>query len=80
MLTVRTATSGVSIDVGPLVLGGSSIHGWPSGHSLDCEDALRFAKLENVKCMVDKFPFEKAADAYQHTMNGKARFRSVIVM
>jgi len=30
--------------------------------------------------MIEKFPLEKAADAYEHMMSGKVRFRAVLVM
>jgi hypothetical protein len=28
------------------------------------EDAIRFAQLENVGCLIEKFPLEKANEAY----------------
>ena len=77
---MRIATSGVKIDTTPLILSGASIHGWPSGHSLDSEEAIKFAQLQNVKCMVEEFPLAKANEAYEHMLSGKVRFRSVIVM
>ena len=59
---------------------GLSIHAWPSGHALDSEEAIAFTKLHNVNCMVEKFPLAKAAEAFEHMMSGKVRFRSVITM
>ena len=59
---------------------GLSVHGWPSGHAMDSEEAIEFANLHNVKCVIEKFPLEKANEAYEHTMSGKVRFRSVLVM
>ena len=63
-----------------MIKGGLSIHSWPSGQTLDCEEAIEFAKLHNINCMVEKFPLDKAPEAYEHMMSGKVRFRSVIVM
>lgn len=63
-----------------LILKGASVHGWPSGHALDSEEAIAFAQNQGVKCMVETFPFEKVDEAYEHMMNGKVRFRSVIEM
>ena len=57
-----------------------SVHGWPSGHALDCEEAVEFANAHNIKCMIEKFPLAKAKEAFEHTMSGKVRFRSVLVM
>jgi D-arabinose 1-dehydrogenase-like Zn-dependent alcohol dehydrogenase len=63
-----------------MVLKGQSVHGWPSGATLDCEETIAFAQLQGVECMVEKFPLEDAQKAYEHMMSGKARFRSVLVM
>lgn len=46
----------------------------------DCEEAIEFAEIHNVNCMVEKFPLKDAPKAFEHMMSGKARFRSVIVM
>ena len=59
---------------------GASVHGWPSGQSLDCEEAIDFAELHGVKCMIEKFPLTKANEAYDHMMAGHPRFRCVLVM
>lgn len=42
---------------------GLSVHSWPSGHSLDSEEAIAFTELQNIKCMVEKFPLEKCNEA-----------------
>jgi D-arabinose 1-dehydrogenase-like Zn-dependent alcohol dehydrogenase len=59
---------------------GLSVHGWPSGHAVDSEDAIKVAQEQNVKVMVEKFPLEKVADAVEHMMSGKVRFRAVLTM
>lgn len=59
---------------------GLSVTCWPSGHATDSEEAISFARLHGVKCMIEKFPLEKANEAYEHMLNGKARFRAVITM
>ena len=59
---------------------GASIHGWPSGQALDCEEAIDFAELHNVKCMIETFPLAKANEAFNHMMGGHPRFRAVLVM
>lgn len=56
------------------------MNGWPSGHALDSEEAIDFAEKQGVKCMIEKFPFDKVEDAVKHMESGKVRFRSVIVM
>ena len=61
-------------------MNGSSVHGWNTGQSLDCEEAVDFAQLHNINCLIEKFPLEKANEAFEHMMSGKARFRAVITM
>ena len=62
----------------PLLLGRRSIMGWPSGNSIDSQDTLAFSKLTGVRPMNEIFPLERAAEAYEHMMSGKARFRAVL--
>lgn len=59
---------------------GSSVHGWPSGHALDAEEAINFAEHQGVKVMIEKFPFDKVEDAVKHVESGKVRFRAVLTM
>jgi alcohol dehydrogenase/propanol-preferring alcohol dehydrogenase len=64
---------------GSLMIGGRrSIMGWPSGNSIDSQDTLSFSVLTGVRAMTEVFPLERAADAYERMMSGKARFRAVI--
>ena len=74
------ASGEVKIDSIPLVVQGMSVHGWPSGHALDSEEAIEFAQTHGVKCLVEKFPLAKANEAFEHMLHGKVRFRAVISM
>jgi D-arabinose 1-dehydrogenase-like Zn-dependent alcohol dehydrogenase len=62
----------------PLILGRRSIMGWPSGSSIDSQDTLSFSLLTGVRAMNEVFPLNRAAEAYEHMMSGKARFRAVL--
>jgi D-arabinose 1-dehydrogenase-like Zn-dependent alcohol dehydrogenase len=65
----------------PLMIGGRrSIMGWPSGSSIDSQDTLSFSMLNGVRAMTEVFPLERAAEAYEHMIGGKARFRAVLTM
>jgi len=55
-----------------------SIMGWPSSRSIDSQDTLRFSALTGVRPMTEVFPLERAAEAYERMMSGKARFRVVL--
>ena len=63
-----------------LILVRKSIVGWPSGTSIDSEDTLKFAAANGVRPMIEVFPLERAADAYDRMISGKVRFRSVLKM
>jgi D-arabinose 1-dehydrogenase-like Zn-dependent alcohol dehydrogenase len=63
-----------------LILARQSIRGWPSGASIDSEDTLRFSEITGVVPMIEKYSLERAAEAYDRMMSGKARFRVVIEM
>ena len=66
---------------GPLMITGRrSIMGWPSGSSIDSQDTLSFSMLNSVRAMTEVFPLERAAEAYEHMISGKARFRAVLTM
>jgi D-arabinose 1-dehydrogenase-like Zn-dependent alcohol dehydrogenase len=54
------------------------IEGWPSGTSSNSQDTLLFSTLSGVRSMNQIFPLEKAAEAYELMMSGKARFRVVL--
>ena len=68
------------LEVSPLLLigGRRSVAGWPSGRSIDSQDTLRFSALTGVRSMNEVFPLERAAEAYERMMSGKARFRVVL--
>jgi D-arabinose 1-dehydrogenase-like Zn-dependent alcohol dehydrogenase len=61
-----------------LIGGRRSIVGWPSGTGMDSEDTLKFSDLAGIKPMIETYPLEKAEEAYDRMMSGKARFRVVI--
>ena len=71
-----------SLTVTPLQLigGRSSIRGWASGTAKDSQDALEFSALSGVRPMIERYPLEKAADAYDQMISGRARFRVVLTM
>ena len=75
-----TAVGEVPVDTVGMIMRGVSVHGWPSGHALDSEEAIAFAQHQDVKCMVEKFPLEKASEAVEHMLSGDVRFRAVLTM
>jgi len=63
-----------------MITKGISVHGWPSGHALDSEEAIAFAQHQDVKCMVETFPLKDAQKAFDHMLSGDVRFRAVLTM
>lgn len=63
-----------------LIGGRKAIQGWPSGTARDSEDTLLYSALTGVRPMIERYPLEKATDAYQQMISGKARFRVVLTM
>jgi D-arabinose 1-dehydrogenase-like Zn-dependent alcohol dehydrogenase len=62
-----------------LLIGGSTaIKGWYSGTSIDSQDTLSFSVQSGVRSMNEVYPLERAAEAYERMMSGKARFRAVL--
>jgi D-arabinose 1-dehydrogenase-like Zn-dependent alcohol dehydrogenase len=55
------------------------IIGWPPfGNSIDSQDTLSFIVLTGAPAMTEVFSLERADEAYQRMMSGKARFRAVL--
>ena len=69
----------IRLDASTLVFGGRSISGSLTGTPIDSEDTLAFSVLENIRPMIETVPLEQAADAFARMMQGKARFRMVLV-
>jgi D-arabinose 1-dehydrogenase-like Zn-dependent alcohol dehydrogenase len=63
-----------------LISGSRTIQGWASGTPADEEDTLQFAVLSGVRPMIETYPLEKAGEAYDRMMSGKAQFRVVLTM
>src|SRR6202048_2973165 len=79
LIVVGVPQDPIQLNAFPLVFGGRSIYGSLAGTAIDTEDTLAFSVLENIRPMIETFPLEKAADAYARMMEGKARFRVVLV-
>jgi len=79
-LMVIGAVSAFPIDPIGMIGKSSAVRGWYSGVATDSEDTLRFCQLHHISPMNEIYPFEKAQEAYDRMMSGKARFRVVLKM
>ena len=80
LIVVGAAAEPLQVPGIPLLMGRRSIVGWPSGSSIDSQDTLAFSAQSGVRSMNEVFALERAAEAYDHMMSGKARFRAVLTM
>jgi len=83
--TGRFMVVGISADpiaVTPLQLisGERALQGSAVGTATDSEETMNFAELTGVRPMIETYPLEKAAEAYERMMSGKAEFRVVLTM
>lgn len=80
MIIVGVSPEPLQVSILPLLTARQSIMGWPSGTSIDSQDTMEFSALTGVRSMNEVFPLEKAAEAYEWMMSGKAKFRAVLTM
>ena len=80
LVIVGVSLEPFTISLPQIILARRSIQGWPSGTAKDSEDALRFSVLTGVRPMIERYPLEKAADAYDQMISGRARFRVVLTI
>src|SRR5258706_3692914 len=70
----------LTINVFSLIMKRSSVAGWYSGTARDSQDTLEFSLLSGVHPMIEKYPLERVAEAYEQMHSGKVRFRVVLMM
>jgi D-arabinose 1-dehydrogenase-like Zn-dependent alcohol dehydrogenase len=81
LLLVAAAPGGVlTVNVFPLIMGRRSIAGWASGTARDSQDTLEFSALTGVHPMIETYPLDRVAEAYEQMHSGKVRFRVVLTM
>src|ERR1700692_3156877 len=79
LIVVGVPNDEIRLNAFPLVFGGRSIYGSLTGTPIDSEDTLDFSVLENIRPMIETVSLEQAAEGYARMMEGKARFRMVLV-
>lgn len=80
LLVVGASTESLTVTPLQLIHNRRTIQGWPSGTAKDSEDTMRFSALTGVRPMIERFPLERAAEAYERMITGKARFRVVLTV
>ena len=80
LVVVGASAEPITVTPLQLISGRKAIQGWPSGTAKDSEDTMQFSALSGVRPMIERFPLEKAAEAYEQMISGRARFRVVLTM
>ena len=80
LLVVGADMEPIAIPGAAFINGRKRVQGWSAGTPSDSEDTLRFAALTGVRPMIEKFPLQRAADAYARMLSGHAQFRVVLTM
>jgi D-arabinose 1-dehydrogenase-like Zn-dependent alcohol dehydrogenase len=70
----------IEVNPVPLLFGMRSIAGTMTGSPIDAEDTLSFSSQQYIRPMIETFPLERASEAYERMISGKARFRVVLTM
>ena len=78
IIIIGASDEPIEVPTSLFIQGRRSLIGWPSGTSIDSQDTLSFSVQSNVRPMNEDFPLERAAEAYDLMMSGKARFRCVL--
>lgn len=78
LLVIGAAAEPIEFSAISLILARRSIAGWPSGTAADSEDTLKFSVASEIRPMIETFPLERAPEAFERMMSGKARFRVVL--
>jgi alcohol dehydrogenase len=77
-LMVIGAVPSLEVNTLQMIFLNQSVRGWYSGTSIDSQDTLNFSVLSGVRSMNEAFPLDRAAEAYDHMLSGRARFRVVL--
>ena len=78
LIAIGASDEPIDVPLNLFIMGRRSLVGWPAGTSMDSQDTLSFSVHSGVRPMNEVFPLERAAEAYNHMMSGKARFRCVL--
>jgi D-arabinose 1-dehydrogenase-like Zn-dependent alcohol dehydrogenase len=80
LIVIGVASDPIEVTPLQLIVGTKKIEGTAAGTPADEEDTVNFAELTGVRPMIEKYPLEKAGEAYARMMSGKAQFRVVLTM
>ena len=80
LLVPAAPTEPLTISVTSLISGRRSVAGWYAGTARDAQDTLECSALTGVHPMIETYPLQRVADAYEHMHSGRVRFRVVLTL
>ncbi|MGA8151472.1 MAG: alcohol dehydrogenase [Terriglobales bacterium] len=80
LMVIGAAPEPIEVIPAQLIFGSKTIQGWAAEPPAASEDTLKFSELKGVRPMIETYPLEKAAEAYDRMISGKAQFRVVLTM
>ncbi len=80
LLVPAAPTEPLTVNVRWLIAGRRSVAGWFAGTARDSQDTVEFSVLSGVHAIIEKYPLDEVAEAYERMHSGKARFRVVLTM
>jgi len=80
LMVLGAASEPIEVSSMALIMNRCAVEGWYSGTSIDAEETLAFSAQSGVRPMNESYPLERAAEAYDRMISGKARFRVVLTM
>jgi D-arabinose 1-dehydrogenase-like Zn-dependent alcohol dehydrogenase len=78
LIMIGVSEEPVEVPPALYIIGRRSLVGWPAGTSIDSQDTLSFSVMSGVRPMTEVYPLERAGEAYEQMMSGRARFRAVL--
>ena len=79
LIIVAAPRDPLTLHAGQLFQGRRSVSGWTARMTKDpAESAVHFSVITGILPMIEVFPLERAAEAYERMMTSKVRFRAVL--
>ncbi|HET7147037.1 MAG TPA: alcohol dehydrogenase [Candidatus Nitrosopolaris sp.] len=78
LIMIGVSEEPVEVPPALYIIGRRSLVGWPAGTSIDSQDTLSFSVMSGVRPVTEVYPLERAGEAYEQMMSGRARFRAVL--
>lgn len=78
LIVIGVDGGSIPIPAGQLVANAQSVTGHITGSSLDIEETLKFAQLNDIRPKIERAPLEDAGRQLRRLANGEPRFRIVL--